>query len=60
MKNYRDTIRLNVETAIPSSQQVAGEIHKWLAAGLIGPWWIQGSVASVTAYEDVLTPERAA
>jgi hypothetical protein len=56
MKNYRVTIRLNVETDTSSTRLVQREIHEWLDEQLT--FWakaeISASVASVTAYEDVL------
>ena len=61
MKTYRVTIRLNVEDA-GSAREIERGVRNWLAAEL--PYWklagIPASVASVSAYEDVLIQERAA
>jgi hypothetical protein len=62
VKTYRVTIRLNVEdNDAASSLEVEREVRNWLAAELL--FWkrvgIPVSVASVTAYEDVLSKDAA-
>jgi hypothetical protein len=53
VKNYRVTIRLNVETEIPSSREMEAATRRWLDA-LEPDFEFDFYVASVTAYEDVL------
>jgi hypothetical protein len=55
MKNYRVTIRLNVESDAPSSKQLSQDIHKGLERRLPDEF----QIASVTAYEDVLLKDAA-
>jgi hypothetical protein len=61
MKTYRVTIRLNVETPIPSSKQLSEDFAAWLTTNLPRARSDGASVdvASITAYEDVLCKDAA-